>query len=256
MSRRQLFFYLLILCSAALHFGCGVKGPVKPLPQPLPEAAAQLTLHQQGEGLLLSWSLPRRNQDGSPLTDLAGFRIYRQRFEPQQDCPDCRQDWPLWRLLELDYLGPAQLRNGRLFVLDSDLEPGQGYSYRVTPFNRWGQDGPSVEARQILEPPPAPPLGLQAQRQEDLLRLRWQEPTLTEGMKLLGYQVYRRRPGAVFEAAPRNPELLQQPTFEDTDFDGTGRSFVYAVRTVVQKADQVLESALSKPLVITAPGNF
>ncbi len=246
---------MMALLFLVLLAGCGTKGPVRPLAQPLPAAPPEMTLHQQGDGLLLSWSLPRSNQDRTEMTDLAGFRVYRQSFEPEEDCPDCRNDAPLWRLVELDYLGHAQRRNGRLFLLDNGLEPGLGYSYKVVPFNRWGQDGHPIERRQTLATPPPPPLGLQAQRGNGRLLLSWQAAELPEGMELLGYQLYRRRPGRAFGAAPRNEELLSQPRFEDSGFE-TGRSYVYAIRTVVRQAEQVLESALSDTLVITPQGSF
>lgn len=240
----------LAFLSLLLLAGCGTKGPVRPLAQPLPAAPPEMTLHQQGDALLLSWSQPRSNQDGSELTDLAGFRVYRQSFDPEEDCPDCRDNAPLWRLVELDYLGHTQRRNGRLFLLDNGLEPGLGYSYKVVPFNRWGQDGPPIERRQTLAVPPPAPAAPKAERQKGGLLLSWMAGELPADMELLGYQVYRRRPGRAFRAVPRNQELLTQPRFVDSGFE-TDRSYVYAIRTVVRQADQVLESALSEILVIT-----
>jgi len=241
---------ILVLLSLLLPAGCGTKGPVRPLAQPLPAAPSEMTLHQQGDALLLSWSQPRSNQDGSELTDLAGFRVYRQSFDPVEDCPDCRHNGPLWRLVNLDYLEHAQRRNGRLFLLDNNLEPGMGYSYKVIPFNRWGQDGPSIERRQTLAMPPPAPTAPKAEGQNGDLLLSWQTVELPADMELLGYQVYRRRPGRAFAAAPRNPELLNQPHFVDRGFE-TGHSYVYAIRTVARQAEQVLESALSDALIIT-----
>lgn len=240
---------ILALLSLLLLGGCGTKGPVQPLAQPLPAAASEVTLHQQGDALLLSWSLPHSNQDGSELTDLAGFRVYRQSFNPEEDCPDCRDNAPLWRLVELDYLEHTQRHKGRLFLLDNGLEPGLGYSYKVVPFNRWGQDGPPKEQRQTLSIPPPAPAAPKAERQNNDLQLNWQVAELPADMELLGYQVYRRRPGRAFDAAPRNKELLHQPQFIDSGYD-TERIYVYAIRTVVRQAERVLESALSETLVI------
>jgi predicted small lipoprotein YifL len=241
---------ILALLSLLLLAGCGTKGPVRPLAQPLPAAPPEMTLHQQGDALLLSWSQPRKNQDGSELTDLAGFRVYRQSFDPVDDCPDCRDNATLWRLVELDYLGHAQRRKDHLFLLDNGLEAGLGYSYKVVPFNRWGQDGPSIERRQTLVVPPPAPAAPKAERQNGDLLLSWQAVELPAEMELLGYQVYRRRPGRAFGAAPRNQELLSQPRFVDSGFE-SDRSYVYAIRTVVRQVERVLESALSETLVFT-----
>ena len=254
--RQRLFSLLLIFTALALLAGCGVKGPVTRLPQPRPSAPADMTLHQSGDDLLLSWELPRTNQDGSELTDLAAFRVYRQQFEPDEDCPDCRNDLTLWRLVELDYLRHAQLRGRRLYLTDRGLQAGQGYRYKVVPYNRWGASGAYVEQRQVLATPPPAPRALQARPSADGLQLSWQAPAeLPEGMELLGYQLYRRRPGQTFGPAPRNRELLNQPRFEDSNFEA-GRSYVYAVRTIVMQNGRVLESALSNTLVVTPRRGF
>lgn len=253
--RLRPLFTLLCLFLLALLSGCGIKGPVRPLAQPLPAAPPEMSLHQQGDDLLLSWALPRLNQDGSELTDLAGFRVYRRAFEPGEDCPDCRNDAPLWRLVELDYLRHAQRRNGRLFLLDSSLQAGQGYYYKVVPFNRWGQSGPAIEQRQVLASPPPAPAGLSAERSNGSLLLKWQVPVLSDDMELLGYHIYRRRPGYAFAAAPRNGKLLDEPRFEDSGFE-PGRTYVYAVRTLVRQNGEVRESALSDTLVVTPRSGF
>ncbi len=249
-SRLRPVILILALLLLAPLAGCGAKGPVQPLAQTAPNAPSEITLHQQGNALLLSWSLPSKNQDGSELTDLAGFRVYRQSFDPVEDCPDCRDNAPLWKLVELDYLGHAQRRNGRLFLLDDELEAGLGYSYKVVPFNRWGQDGKPVGKRQTLAVPPPAPAAPKGERQNGRVLLSWETAELPEGMELLGYQVYRRRPGRAFGAAPQNNMLLSEPRFTDSGFE-TNRSYVYAVRTVAQQTGQVLESALSETLVIT-----
>ncbi len=253
--RLRWFSLSLCLFLLALLPGCGSKGPVRPLAQPLPAAPSEISLHQQGDGLLLSWALPRHNQDGSELTNLAGFRVYRRPFVPGEECPDCRNDAPLWRLVELDYLRHAQRRNDRLFLLDSNLQAGQGYYYKVVPFNRWGQDGPAIEHRQVLATPPPAPAGLAAERRNGRLRLSWQTPTLSQDMELLGYHIYRRRPGYAFVAAPRNDKLLSEPSFVDSGFE-PGRTYIYAVRTLVRQNGEVRESALSDTLVITPRSGF
>lgn len=245
----------LCLFLLALLSGCGSKGPVRPLAQPLPAAPPDISLHQQGDGLLLSWALPHHNRDGSELTDLAGFRVYRRSFEPGEDCPDCRNDAPLWRLVELDYLRHAQLRNDQVFLLDHGLQAGQGYYYKVVPFNRWGQDGPAIEQRQVLATPPPAPAGLAAESSNSRLLLNWQPPVLNQDMELLGYHIYRRRPGYAFAAAPRNDKLLSEPSFEDHGFE-PGRTYIYAVRTLVLQNGEVQESVLSDILVITPDSGF
>ena len=56
---------------------CGRKGPPFP-PRPiLPAAVGNLRAEPREAGVLLSWTKPSRNDDGSPLTDLQEFRVLR-----------------------------------------------------------------------------------------------------------------------------------------------------------------------------------
>ena len=47
-----------------------------------------VSLHQQGEILLLGWTMSEQNQDGSAAEDLVGFRILRYVYPPGETCPD------------------------------------------------------------------------------------------------------------------------------------------------------------------------
>jgi predicted small lipoprotein YifL len=247
---RPLTTFLTLLLLATALAGCGKKGPVRPLRQPQPGAAEEFTLRQQGDRMLLVWSLPQQNEDGTPLTDLAGFRIYRGTFEPGDDCPECLQTPKLWRLVDLEYLRDVQRVGDRFFAADSDLQPGQGYQYRIIPFNRWGQDGKPALQRQVLSEPPPAPSQVAAAGQNGTLLVTWQPPSsLPEGMELLGYNVYRRRPDRAFPPAPHNPQPVAATRLEDRDF-AAGKTYLYAVRAVVRQDGRVLESRLSD----VAPG--
>ncbi|MBN2053786.1 fibronectin type III domain-containing protein, partial [bacterium] len=65
---------LAILCGA-----CGKKAPLI-IPKPrIPEAVVDLKAAVGCEYVILSWNPPTRNQNGTPLTDLKEFVIYRRR---------------------------------------------------------------------------------------------------------------------------------------------------------------------------------
>jgi hypothetical protein len=243
-----LFAVLTLLCLLA---GCGRKGPVRPQRQPLPAAPEQLVLRQQGTQMLLAWTMPQSNQDGSELTDLAGFKVMRMDFDPTEDCPDCRDTSTLLRQVELEYLRDVRSANGRFFLTDPDLEEGRGYQYRIIPYNRWGQDGTPVAGRQVVTIIPPPPQEVEATATDGLLTLTWQAPQdLGANMELLGYNVYRRRPGRPYAMAPLNPQPLSAPRFEDRRFQ-SGRTYLYAVRSVVRYQQREVESRLSKAVVAT-----
>jgi hypothetical protein len=246
-----LIFLILLLMAASLA-GCGKKGPVRPLSQPVPSAAEEFVLQQQGNQMLLSWTMPKHKDDGSPLTDLAGFRIYRGLYDAVDECPTCVETSELWRVVDLEYLRDVQRVGDRFFLNDPDLTIGQGYQYRIIPFNRWGQDGLPALSRQALGETPPAPVGVSAESRSGRLVVTWQPVTaLPAGLEMVGYKVYRRRPGGAFPPAPRNLQPLSGFSFEDRDFEG-GKTYLYAVRTVVRQGDRIIESALSELAAVTS----
>ncbi len=248
-STRLVVLILLIL--AGTLSGCGKKGPVRPIRQPIPKAPEEFVLRQQGRQMLLIWSLPRQNDDESPLTDLAGFRIYRSMFDAGDECPECLETPNQWRLVDLEYLRDVQRVGDRFFLNDSDLVIGRGYQYRIIPYNRWGQDGHTALARLVLNEPPPAPVEAQVRKHENGMTITWQPvKNLPAEMQLLGYNVYRRRPGRPFPPAPQNRQPLDSLLFEDRDFTAE-KTYLYAVRTVVLKGDQMIESPLSDLAVTT-----
>lgn len=243
------------VASALLLLGllaaCGVKGPLVPLRKPLPVAPAGLSVRQLDGQFLLSWGIPQKNQDGTPLTDLAGFRVFRMRYNPAEDCPECRDTSVLFRQIDLDYLHEARRIGTRLYLRDDELDLGYGYRYRVVSFTRSGFGGAATVAKRIFLAPPPAPTGLSATALDHLVRLSW-EPlgTTPPHGKLLGYNVYRRVGDRPFPPDPVNSTVLSTPRFED--FGATNdTSYHYAVRSVVQVQKQTIESALSAEVAAT-----
>lgn len=66
---------LAVFCALALS--CGKKGdPQPPLPRG-PNAVKDLTVEQEGDDAVLTFSFPDRLQTGAPLTDLESIEVYR-----------------------------------------------------------------------------------------------------------------------------------------------------------------------------------
>jgi hypothetical protein len=235
---------LLTLCLALA--ACGRKGPVRPLLKPLPAAPEKFTIAQKGDLFLLGWGIPKKNEDGSPLTDLQGFRVYRLKYDPARDCPECLETAELWRQVDLDYLQEARRIGYRLYLPDADLQGGSGYRYRVVPFTRSGFEGmPATDQRVYLIPPPAPQ-GLATTALDHLVRLHWEAvDEKRPGVALQGYNVYRHTPDQAFYApAPVNLIVLKEPNFEDFGVEN-GKTYSYAVRAVVLSGGLTVESDLS-----------
>lgn len=241
---------LLLLLLVALA-GCGKKGPVRPLKQPLPAAPRELAIRQLGMGFVLGWDIPEANQNGTPLTDLEGFRIYRMRYDPAEDCPECRDTSILIEEVDLDYLRDVTRRGDRLYFWDTDLKPGYAYKYRVVPFNLKNRDGAPATAQRPMMLPPSPPSGLIATGHDRLVRLHW-EPMEEDrqDVEWIGYNLYRHDSGAPFPPRPLNREPLRNPFFEDFDVENE-KTYTYALRSVVRILDLTVESSLSEPAEAT-----
>ena len=237
---------ILLLLLLALPAGCGRKGPVRPLKQPLPDAPQDLVLRQQGMRFLLAWGLPAQNQDGSPLTDLEGFRIYKMKYDPAEDCPECRDTSILLEDVALDYLREVIRRGNRFYYYDTELRTDAGYQYRITPYDRKHREGAPAMVRLPTSVPPLAPATLNATGHDRLVRLNW-EPVNEKrpDEEWLGYNLYRRQPGEAFPPAPVNHEPLTAASFEDFGLEND-RTYIYAVRSLVRVSGHPVESDLSE----------
>lgn len=243
----QLFIISLMF---SLLTGCGMKGPVQPLQKPLPAAPPEISLAQKGERLLLSWKIPETNQDGSELTDLARFRIYRMEYDPDDECPGCKDTSTLRREVDLEYLKDVARRDDRLYFWDEEVKTGTGYNYRVAPVTEKRREGASAVARRAVIAPPRPPSELSARGLDKQARLRWDESSAADaGVEILGYNVYRAVGDQPFVGAPVNSKILASPEYEDFGLEN-GQTYRYAVRSVAGKENLIVESAYSESVKV------
>ena len=243
---------VLALLLSLLGSSCARKGPLRPKLHSQPDAPQQLTILQQGEGLLIGWSLPTRNLDGSPAEDLSGFRILRMTFSAEDGCSNCRQPDDLRANIDLAYADPAYRIGDRFYWRDQQLTPGTGYRYLVQPLSAGGRTGAAADISQVLKLPPPPPEGLQVTHEDGIARLSWQQPALDSGMELLGFQVYRRRDATPFPPIPLNPQPLQTTELVD-ESPRDGHLYEYRIGTLVRVGDIRLESVPSTCLRVILP---
>jgi hypothetical protein len=239
---------LLITILAA----CGKKGPVRPELAALPVAPTQLRIAQQGEDFLLSWTIPARNEDGTPAEDLVGFHVYRLIYNAAEGCPTCRDPEELVAAISLTHPDPAVRLGKRLYWRDVAVAPGTGHAYLVVPVTIGGHEGSGAGTyRAWLRPPPAP-AALQAETGDHQVRLTWTPPpALPDGQQLLGYNLYRRPVDGAFAPVALNAEPVREPLL--TDLAGeAGKEAVYRVTALVRSGELLVESAPS-PEVTVAP---
>ncbi|MBE0598918.1 MAG: fibronectin type III domain-containing protein [Desulfuromonadales bacterium] len=223
-----LLFILLALAA------CGKKGPVRPQLLSLPAAPTALSIEQRGERFLLSWGVPDLNQDGTPLTDLAGFRIERLRYDLTEGCPECRDDFQPVVVIDLDYLRDTQRLGDRLLWWDAVPRPGSGYSYRVVPVTVKGRDGAPARQKRPFVAPPSPPQQLVATSHDRQVRLDWQRPEAAADGQVTGWHVYRWLPTGSVPLVPVTSRPLTDPFFEDLGLEN-GQTYLYTVTTIVEQ---------------------
>lgn len=237
---------LLALCLLALP-GCGKKGPLKPLTPAVPAAPAKVELRQQGAGFLLSWRLPEKNLDGSPVREPLEFVVQRAVFTASDSCNDCPPRWQPLTRLATDAPEPAARRGDLFWLTDTAVAVGSGYRYRITALTGRGRAGGSAEVKGVMQPPPVAPAQLSAEGRDHLVRLRWSAVAVPG----VAYQVYRRPVDGIFPPGPLNPQPLPEPRYDDFAVDNNTR-YIYGVRSIVRSAGAAVESVLS-PLVRVQP---
>ncbi len=236
---------------SGLLLGCGKKGPVRPKLATVPEAPREVTLEQQGRLLILGWSLPVRNLDGSTVEDLVGFRIRRLAYDSQEGCPTCRDPQEVVAEIDLRYPDPAQRFGSRFYWRDSDIRQDMGYRYAVTAETIGDLEGPAALVHRSVIPPPPAPVGLQVVPGDAQIALEWGAPGLAPGQKLLGYNLYRRDARRPFPVIPVNAKPLETTHLVDRGLDNN-RTYEYRVSGLVQVGDQVVES-MATPGVLATP---
>lgn len=219
--------------------GCGRKGPpVYPelrLPQPVTDLLGTV---REG-GIELSWALPRRRVDSTPLRDATVARVYRAEDagagEPKAALL-VRNRVAGYTEIATIPLVETPLVEGRLRYRDtSGLGYGRRYTYVVLTEDRQGRmSAPSNRVSLAFVAAPEAPRALRAEAGEQQARLSWQAPTQrTDGSPVsdpLEYEVLR----AGSPDGPLAPVGRTAPgvtTFTDPRLEND-RAYSYAVRAI------------------------
>jgi predicted small lipoprotein YifL len=246
----RLASFIIISLILIMISGCGKKGPVRQKLATLPEAAQNLTLQQQGKLFVLGWTIPAKNQDGSKIEDLTGFRVKRLSYDSAEGCPTCREPQVEVAQLDINSPAPGQRIGNRIYWRDLDIRPGSGYRYAIVPLTVGGGEGPATTAHLAVQQPPPQPTDLQVTAGDTQVRVQWRAPALPEGMKLVGYNLYRRQAKRSFPIIPVNVDPLTVTSLLDRGLEN-GRAYEYRVSALVRVEDKPLESMASPGALIT-----
>lgn len=233
---------------------CGKKLPPVAPESVVPEPVKELRVISRDGRLLIRFTNPSKNVDGSKLTDLAGFKVMR-RVMDDKVCKGCPERFPVVYDIDISYPKGAIIEKDRVSYQDKELKPGTGYEYKVVPYNKDGYEGPEAPRVSFTwNLPPDRPKNLDVKAGDKLAELSW-TPTeaLSDGTpvkELAGYNIYRREEGSKPSIDPVNPAPLKQTNFSDFGLRN-GKKYLYTVRAVVQVNEILIEGASSDEITVT-----
>ncbi len=239
---------LLLLCLTA---ACGKIG--EPLPPfiRIPSPVVDLAARQQGGEVMLSWTLPRLNTDGSTATTLASVEIYRAIREPSPAAAAAPGvgDLDLWKVLQTGPAPPGEeTKTIRDLLEGRDLSEvlGREVNYAVKVFNLKGQTaGLSNRVTLRLQPAPHPPGAPNLNPAEESIQVSWvPSATNIDGSPVtpgVGFNLYRTSDPGIPARNPLNPTPVAETSYRDGSARLGGKYF-YRVRAVLETAEGRVES--------------
>jgi len=258
----------MLLGSALLLLGlpgCGRRGdPVPPRPA-APAAVGALRAEILDSTILLTWIRPTRNEDGSPLTNLLEFRLFRAVGPTPPPEAKGRLTYSLLVSVRAEQPENAVVQDDRYAFRDEGdsggLTPGVRYSYRVQAVNRRGVVGAqSTEVFVDFTLAPPPPVDLAAVAGDGVVSLRWKPPEtpVPPGVPSpTGYNIYRGPQAGVYGPQPINAGPTLETQFRDTAVQNE-TAYYYVVRSAAGERPSRRESTNSNevsatPIDLTAP---
>jgi hypothetical protein len=265
------FDFRVPLLAFAFLAGCAVPGEPTPPSPPIPVAVSDLSAHQQGDGVQLTFTLPDRTVSGDRLASPPSVEILRGSLKPNGT--------PEKKSFRLVYTIPGALvdtysaANHIQFTdpispQDTITQPSSSLAYRIR--TRASRKRASANSNTVivhLFPVPKRIGSVEVRVTESSIDLSWPIPQATSAGTALenvsGYRVYRGEidPASAQAAASDisqakwiSPLLLLAPapsnSYRDTLF-GFGKTYLYVVRSIVIANGEPLESDGSVPAVVT-----
>ena len=266
----SLFYFLIFVL--LLTAGCGAPGEPLPPTPPVPQAIADLTAKQAGDGVLLTFTMPGKSTLGERLQQVPAFEVLRGSVRP-----DGTPDPKSFRVVDTvpGTLVARYSQRGQVQFIDPvspadpQLRSGQPFVYRVRTL--LSAKRPSSDSKDVtlhLYPVAERISSLDASVTEQGINLKWPAPTRTSAGEPLSavqeYHVYRGELDSTtasiaasdpLQAKWKSP-LLQLGATSTTDYRDSGfdygKTYAYVVRSVIGSPGGALESSES-PLAILTP---
>lgn len=261
------------LAAFAVIIGCAAPGePIARHPV-VPQSIKDLSARQQGNGAVLTFTLPTDSTDKKPLGATPTVDIYRSVIAPGSAAPSKPPSRPIDTIpadLLDSYKAGAHIDfRDELDPAELARQPGEQVTYTVrTRLSGEHASADSNPAKLTVYPAPPPPSKLRATLMEKSIVLSWTPPETASGASSvsapLDYRVYRAEVGAGSSSAQSAAadEIELQPialvhsnSYNDTNV-AIGHTYHYAVRAVAKLGDQWVESLDSNNAVIAANDVF
>jgi hypothetical protein len=250
LRKKGLPWFLSGLLLLGLFSACGKKtNPVAPV-MVIPNSAEDVRYQVSGRSLAVIWTIPSQNTDGSPLTDLKGFRVRKGEWPAKTycaTCPDQFQD-TLWVDLKGPELPGITVEPNQVRVTYDQLKADHVYLFQVLAVNKKEiPSEPSKTLKVAWALPLKPPIGVQVKNVEQGMEISWVPPSsLVDGSAaegLAGYALYRRSPQKAWERVSEQP--LESPGFLDKGLQ-EAMTYSYQVKAVRRINGNFLESEASE----------
>jgi hypothetical protein len=260
-------FYFLF----SFLLGCGAPGEPTPPSPPIPTAITDLTAHQLGDAVLLTFTLPHKSTLGQRLTEVPTLEVWRGALRPD-GTPDPRT----FHLVDTvpGTILSTYVEDGKVSFPDP-VQPdelraraGEIALYRVR--TRVSERKASLDSNEVsvdLYPVPQRIDTLNAHVTEKTIQLNWTSPTATSaGAQLPPIQEFHVYRGELDPASASAAEkdlhaalwklpllrlvVTTTPEYQDSTFD-FGKTYAYVVRSVISEGGSLLESGDSRPSILT-----
>ncbi len=265
------FAFCVSLFVIALLCGCGAPGEPRPPQPPIPVAVTDLAARQVGDGVALTFTLPRDSSAGERLAEPPAVEIFRGAVPEGKPAKNTAT--------RLVYMIPSTLvetylEDNRVRFLDpipaEEIRAHANDRFLYLVKTRASKKRASADSNAVLVrlfPVPERIQNARARVTETAIELSWSAPEKTTGgvpiAGLTGYRIYRAAiDPASADAADRDMSkaVLKTPlellapapaaSFRDSQFE-FGTTYLYSIRSVVIADSTAVESGDSFPVVLT-----
>ncbi len=267
-----LFLFPAVLFSVLLA-GCAAPGEPYERKPPTPMAITDLTAVQEGNDVVLTFTLPQQAADRRPLQEVPAIEIYRDFATPPAPPAPAK---PTLLVTIPGAMVDRYAEQGHIRYTDSlgardfAQHPGSVVIYTIRTHISEKKPSEISNAPSVrLLPAFDAVADLKTQVTHDAVVLTWTPPAATLAVSappIAGYRIYRgisdassTSPSPGEDTKPKSPLVkiadAAAPPFQDTQFE-FGANYIYSVRSVAQYPEATIESSDSNLAAVSPRDTF